>query len=119
MTLLLVGLGGAFGSIARYALGKYIAEHSRGTIPWGTALVNVSGAFLLGLLHGAGAPADAQRLLADGFLGAFTTFSTFFHEGVTLFQDNERKNAAVYLLGTLALGLLGCLAGYFAGRMLL
>ena len=56
-------------------------------------------------------------LLADGFLGAFTTFSTFMYEGFNLFQENERLNALVYIISSVFLGIVGFVMGYAAGKI--
>lgn len=105
MDYILVGIGGACGSIVRYELGRIIAEKSKARIPWGTFIINVSGAFLLGFINSIGANANMLHLLADGFLGAYTTFSTFMYEGFNLFQEREKLNAFIYILGSLILGI--------------
>ncbi len=106
---LLVGLGGALGALARFGIGRWVAHrHGRHRFPVGTFLVNLTGAAALGVLHGLGAAGDAALLLADGFLGAYTTYSTFLSEGV------GTRWRPLYLIGTLALGA----AGYVAARLL-
>ena len=78
MGLIFVGVGGALGSIARYHLGKVIAQRSKNTLfPLGTFIINLSGAVLLGFVTGTGLSGNPYMLIADGFLGAYTTFSTF------------------------------------------
>ncbi|CEP68116.1 Putative fluoride ion transporter CrcB [Moorella glycerini] len=116
MQYLYVGLGGFLGAITRYALGQALSARSRGNFPTGTLIINLTGAFLLGLLLGT--PASAHRFgtsltlaLATGFLGAYTTFSTFSYEVVRLLEDGEVINALTYLLGSIILGLLFALAG--------
>lgn len=106
MDYILVGIGGAFGSIARYMLGKAVTEKSKSKFPWGTLFINISGALLLGFISSTGASPNMMHLLADGFLGAYTTFSTFMYEGFNLFQDKYKLNALVYILGSLILGVL-------------
>ncbi|GEA15869.1 putative fluoride ion transporter CrcB 2 [Moorella sp. E308F] len=111
-----VGLGGLLGAITRYALGQALSARSRGNFPTGTLIINLTGAFLLGLLLGT--PAFTHRFgtsltlaLTTGFLGAYTTFSTFSYEVVRLLEDGEVINALTYLLGSIILGLLFALAG--------
>lgn len=112
MEFLMVGIGGAVGSITRYQLGKIIAERSGTTFPLGTFIINIAGAVLLGVLCGLNTGGNYYLLLGDGFLGAFTTFSTFMYEGFNLFQEKERLNALIYIVASLLLGLVGYAVGY-------
>lgn len=111
MDIILVGIGGVFGSTARYILGKAITQKARSTFPLGTFIINITGAILLGLVTGFNPGSDIRLLFADGFLGAYTTFSTFMYEGFSLFRDNEKKNAFVYIIVTLVLGIIGFIIG--------
>ena len=111
MEILLIGVGGACGGLARFRIGKRIAERSATIFPVGTFIINVSGALLLGMVSAGGLPESWIQLLGTGFLGAFTTFSTFMYEGLNLFQEKENRNAVLYIGGTLVLGM----AGYFCG----
>ena len=117
MDLIWVGIGGTFGSLARFQLGKIIAQKSKSSFPVNTFIINISGAILLGIVTGIGVGNDLSLLLADGFLGAFTTFSTFMYEGFNLFKDNEKKNAIVYIISTLILGIIGYTTGYVIFRL--
>jgi CrcB protein len=114
---MLVGIGGACGGICRFARGRWIARKADTDFPAGPFLVTISGAVLLGILTRVSAGGSAYLLLGDGFLGAYTTFSTFMYEGFHLFQDNEIFDAFVYILGTLFLGVIGYAAGYLAGNL--
>ncbi len=107
---MLVGLGGAAGSLARYHLGRGIIARYPAKAPLGTFLINISGAFLLGLAVAAIRSDSLRLLVADGFLGAYTTFSTMLLEGYMMTQKGRRRFAAGYLVGSLAVGLLcyGC-----------
>jgi len=111
MTLLIVGIGGLCGSLTRYTLGKLINRTMKHTYPWGTFLINLTGAFLLGLVSNLTMDRTLLLLLADGFLGAYTTFSTFMYEGFHLLKDKKRLNAIIYILSSLFLGLLGYYTG--------
>ncbi|MFC0409046.1 fluoride efflux transporter FluC [Roseomonas elaeocarpi] len=108
--LALVALGGAIGSIARYAVGILAIRWLGAGFPWGTMAVNVAGSAIIGLLGGAiasGLPmSNEMRLLAiTGFLGGFTTFSSFSLDTGTLFLRSPVL-AAGYVALTLAGGLL-------------
>lgn len=119
MGLIFVGIGGALGSITRYHLGKAVAQRSKNVqFPLGTFIINLSGAMLLGIVIGADVKGNLYMLMADGFLGAYTTFSTFMYEGFHLFQDNEKKNAAVYFFSTLILGIIGYMMGFGVCKIL-
>jgi CrcB protein len=108
---LLVASGGALGSLARFLIGKKVSEKYKGGFPAGTFLINITGAVLLGAVSSAGLGPSGYSLFGDGFLGAFTTFSTFMYESFNLFQDNEKLNAAVYIAGSLVLGTVGFVTG--------
>ncbi|WP_406676264.1 fluoride efflux transporter CrcB [Moorella sp. ACPs] len=116
MQFFYVGLGGFLGAITRYALGQALSARSRGNFPTGTLIINLTGAFLLGLLSGT--PAFAHRfgtsltlMLTTGFLGAYTTFSTYSYETIQLLEDRKVISALIYLLSSIALGLSFVLAG--------
>lgn len=118
MEYFIVGFGGMLGSITRYLLGKRISERFNTIFPIGTFLINISGAFLLGVVSTIYTNGNLYLLLAEGYLGAFTTFSTFMYEGFDLFQESERKNAVLYVLGTLFIGILGFVSGIGAVKIL-
>lgn len=107
MEYLLVAIGGGAGSLVRYSLGKVISEKSSMNFPIGTFIINITGAILLGVVSSIPVSSNMMLLLADGFLGAYTTFSTFMYEGFNLFQEREKINAFIYILGSLILGTVG------------
>jgi len=107
MQFISVALGGALGAISRYQLGKVIAERSQSSIPMGTLCVNILGAFCLGYFSNIGLNHQAYALVGDGFFGAFTTFSSFMYEGFKLFEEGDNRNAIVYILISLTIGLIG------------
>lgn len=118
MEFILVGIGGTFGGITRYLLGKYISKHSKSKFPLGTFIINITGAILLGILTGAQTGKILYVLLGDGFLGAYTTFSTFMYEGFNLFQDKEKLNAFVYIIGSFFIGIVGFAIGLKIGKII-
>ena len=106
-------LGGA-GALGRFALDAAVAARAGRLFPWGTLAVNVSGAFILGLLTGAALSGDGLRLLGTGLLGAYTTFSTWALEAHRQAEDGRSAGALLNLGASLALGL----AAAWAGRRL-
>lgn len=104
-----VAFGGALGALARYGLGGWIQARTGFAFPWGTLAVNVLGSFLLGLglryLEGVPAAPEFRALVSIGLLGAFTTFSTFSYETVTLLEEGEWTGAGLYAAGSLMLSL--------------
>ena len=114
-SMLLVGAGGALGSIARYAVSLLFA-HLAICSHWATLLVNVVGSFLIGLLIPM-LSNGAYLFAVAGFCGGFTTFSTFSSQALQLFQAGERLTATVYVLASLVVSVLMVLLGmYVAGR---
>lgn len=101
--------------MARYGLGGWVHQWAGAGFPWGTLTVNVVGSFALGsalgLLQAAAAGPDLRAFLTIGLLGAFTTFSTFTWETVAMLQDGQWVRAALYLSGSVAIGLLAVVAG--------
>jgi len=106
--ILLVGSGGFVGSIARFLIARHIELKYLTSFPFGTLTVNVAGSLLIGLLYGLSVKnvvsPEMRLLLATGFCGAFTTFSTFSYEFLTLMQDNQVFYATLYAGGSLLLG---------------
>jgi CrcB protein len=110
--LILVGVGGFIGSVARYLVSGYVQQLGNGNLfPFGTAAVNVIGCFVIGLLsqlaeaRGVFSP-EARALVFVGVLGGFTTFSTFSNETFNLFRSGESA-AALFNLGLQIIGGLG------------
>lgn len=121
MTVLLLALASAAGAVCRYGVDLLVSGRRDGVFPWGTWVINVSGALLLGLLVGA---ADAGAVsgtvlavLGTGFLGAFTTFSTFTVETLTLVEAGAYRTAARNVAATLAAGLAAAALGLAAGAV--
>ncbi len=111
MSFFYIALGGGFGAVSRYALGKKIDARNQSFYPVGTFLINLSGALLLGILTAWSLPDPLNALLCDGFLGAFTTFSTFMREGYTL-MDKRTGHGTAYIAITLILGISSYFLGY-------
>jgi CrcB protein len=116
-----IGIAGALGAIARYGLEGLVSRRFGSAFPWGTFIVNVSGAFALGLVFTVlterfmFAP-WVRSTLTIGFLGTYTTFSTLSLETLRLFEGGSYLLAAANSVGSLAAGLLAVYAGVVVGR---
>ncbi len=122
MKLLMVGIGGFFGSMLRYWIGGLVMDRTGATFPWGTFAVNVSGSFLLGVVFAVAlerfAVGEGWRIfLAIGFLGAYTTFSTLMMESYTMLEAGEMMMAALDIAASVALGFLAFYLGLIIGRL--
>ncbi|MEH7884323.1 fluoride efflux transporter CrcB [Bacillus sp. JJ1609] len=96
LNVFLVGLGGFFGAITRFSLSQYINKKFSFKIPIATLFINLLGSFLLGLIIGIGMRGSALLLIGTGFMGAFTTFSTFKLEGIQLHLEKRKKDFFIY-----------------------
>ena len=121
MTVVLVGIGGFFGAAARYLVDGWISQRSGGAYPWGTLVINQSGSFLLGVLFAltierAALPADIRAPVMIGFIGAYTTFSTWMLESWRLIEDGALIAAVGNLGGSVVLGVVAVVLGVWVGR---
>jgi CrcB protein len=114
----LVGLLGGAGSIARFLVDGLVGERVGGEFPWGTLIVNLSGAALLGLLVGAAVSGNALVLAGTATLGSYTTLSTWMFEIHRLGQDDQLAIAAANLLGSLLVGFAALTLGHAIGAAL-
>jgi CrcB protein len=119
---LLVFIGGGFGSVARYLLSKVFNNYSSG-IPYGTFLANIIGSLLIGVILGLAAKNDALTqnhtlLLATGFCGGFTTFSTFAYENHVFLKSGDFMNFALYTIGSFVIGFLAVFFGMYLVKWL-
>ena len=113
-----VALLGGLGAVARLVLDGVVASRVGRDLPVGTLVVNLSGAFALGVLAGAVSAPDALRLAGTGFIGAYTTFSTWAFESHRLAEEGRTRPALLNLLGSLALGVLVAWGGRALGGAL-
>ena len=114
-SLLLVFIGGGTGSAARYLLGKYLNSTTTG-IPYGTFAANVIGSLLIGVILGWALKNDSLSsntalLLATGFCGGFTTFSTFAYENHVFLKSGDFMTFAIYAIASFALGIVAVFGG--------
>ncbi len=120
--LVLVGMGGALGSMARYLCQRWMAEYYPHAFPFGTFVVNLSGCLLIGLfwsltLKGGGQLDTWKLFLMTGICGGFTTFSAFTLESIGLLRENRMGFFLLYVLGSVTLGILATFAGMKLGRL--
>lgn len=122
MPYLLVGIGGFFGANARFLVGTWIGSTFGTRFPLGTFVVNVSGCFLIGILGTVilerliARPEQVQLLLAIGFLGAYTTFSSFEFENHALLVDGEWLTTTLNIVLSVVAGLVAVRLGVLAAR---
>lgn len=123
MRAMWVGVAGFFGAVSRYWLDGWVTRLSGGGFPWGTFVVNISGCFAIGLLT----TVLTERLLPHptvrvavtvGFVGAYTTFSTFAYESLRQIQDGAFGLAVANVVGSLVIGVTAAWLGVVAGRAL-
>jgi len=124
MNYLVIGLGGALGSMLRFGLGSLIDSNVQKTgyiFPWGTIIVNITGCFIIGFIFTISASEGriilsslTRNFIMIGILGGYTTFSSFSLQTLTLMQAGQRWEAAANVVLSVVL----CLAGCWLGAML-
>lgn len=123
MRLIWIGLASFLGGIGRYLIDGWVVSATRGSFPWGTFVVNATGSFLLGLIF----TVLTERFLPHpefriaitiGFLGAYTTFSTFAFETFKLAEDGAVALATFNIVASIAVGVIAVWLGVVAGRTL-
>ena len=120
--LLFVFVGGGFGSVLRYAIGKWLNATENG-MPYGTFAANILGSLLIGIILGLAAKNEtlsqnSTLLLATGFCGWFTTFSTFAYENHLFLKSGDFTSFAVYTIASFVIGFLAVFAGIFVVKFL-
>jgi fluoride exporter len=123
VTLVLIALGGAAGAVARFLVDNAVLDRFGGAFPLGILVVNLSGAFVLGLLAAliidrGLLPTDLRSPLLVGFLGAYTTFSTLMLDSWRLFEDGLPVLAFINIAGSTMLGIVAVVGGLWLGRSL-
>ena len=115
--LLLVFVGGGFGSVLRYLIGKWLNTPPSG-IPYGTFAANIIGSLLIGIILGLAAKNDGLSqnqtlLLATGFCGGFTTFSTFAYENQVFLKSGDFMSFAIYSIASFVFAFLAVFFGMY------
>ena len=111
-----VGVAAALGAVARYVVDQVVQHQHDQTFPWGTFVINVTGSLLLGLTLGLathhGLPPVPTTLIGVGFLGGYTTWSTYLWESLALAEAGALREAALNVIGSLAAGFAAAAAGF-------
>jgi CrcB protein len=119
--IVLIALGGSLGAIARYGVSTYVLGSVNSVFPWGTLVVNLSGSLIIGvcveIFDQLIVPTNLRSFITIGFLGAYTTFSTYSLETINLLRDGEFRLAGVNVLASNILGLAFLLGGIYLSRL--
>ena len=120
-TFLIIGLGGFVGANMRYLISVWVVARLGSTFPWGTLLINLTGSFLLAVFLAWAANRTSldprvRLLIATGFFGAYTTFSTYANESVALLQAGDWIGGVGNLLGTNVVCIVGAVIGLAIGH---
>jgi len=117
VNLLLIAIGGALGSVARYLFSSAVLRATGSLFPVGTFAVNAVGCFVFGIIAGAAEqrvalPPEVRAFVLIGILGGFTTFSSYSFESFTLIRDGQFLWAAINLAGQVVIGVVGVAVGF-------
>ena len=114
--LALVALAGALGALGRYGVHGLVESRTASRFPYGTVVVNISGSFALGVVVGLltyqGLDPDVRTVVGTGFIGAYTTFSSFSYDTLGLFESGATRDALANALGSVVVGLVAATAGF-------
>ena len=121
-SLFLVFIGGGFGSVLRFLIGKWL-NNSESGFPYGTFFANILGSLFIGFILGYAAKSDSLNqnqtlLLATGFCGGFTTFSTFAYENHLFLKSGDFTSFALYTIASFAIGFLAVFGGIYLVKFL-
>lgn len=122
MQIITVALGGAMGAVSRFLVGNIVGKALGSAWPYGTFIINIVGCFCMGVLMTVIVerqllPAAWRLFLCVGFLGGFTTFSSFGYETISLINNGKLLEAFAYVGGSVLLGLLAAAIGVYVGRV--
>ncbi len=117
MNLILIAIGGALGSVARYLMQSLIGHYAGKDFPYGTLIVNISGSVVMGLFIGwlaratQGSQEQIRLFVAIGILGGYTTFSSFSLESINLLEEGRWGAMGLYIAASVMLSLVGLMLG--------
>ncbi|MBC1419540.1 fluoride efflux transporter CrcB [Listeria fleischmannii] len=117
LNFLFVGIGAAFGGMTRYGISIWMKNKWKTNFPFATFIINLSGSFLLGLLVSSELATLWQLLLGTGFMGGYTTFSTFKVECTELYLQKKAKILTAYISLSYVLGISFAALGFFVGSL--
>ncbi|WP_114571276.1 fluoride efflux transporter CrcB [Exiguobacterium flavidum] len=115
MSALAIAIGAFFGAISRFAINTFVKARTKTEFPFATLFVNVTGSFALGFLAGSEQGGLLMLALGTGFMGSFTTFSTFKLENLQFYQKRDERLLIGYLAASYSLGILAAVLGMWLG----
>jgi len=120
--ILYIAIGGMLGALSRYFLSKFITQNVNDIFPWGTFVINVTGCFFIGLFYIAFdriiTGPDLRSFLTIGFLGAYTTFSTYSLETINLLREGEIRLGLLNIFLNNFVGLILVIGGIYTARII-
>lgn len=123
MNLVLIAMGGALGAVSRFLVGNVVSKLTHSSLPWGTFSINILGCLFMGFLmtvimERELLPAAWRLFLCVGFLGGFTTFSSFGYEALMLLMEGALVQSFAYAAGSVLLGLVAAYIGVVLARLI-
>ncbi len=124
LDLVVVAIGGAVGSVARYLIGNFVSKNYHGSFPIGTFFINIVGCFLMGffmssLIQKEMADTTWRLFLCVGLLGGFTTYSSFGYEAITMLTQGKTLMAGMYAGCSVVVGLFAAITGMIVAKIVL
>jgi CrcB protein len=121
-SILIIGLGGFIGTVARFLISRYFQMTVSSVFPWSTFIINIVGCLLIGLIYGISEKGDVlspdiRLFLTVGICGGFTTFSTFSNDSFMLIRDQEWLRFALYTSLSVFVGLMAVFVGRFMTKL--
>jgi len=122
-SILIVGIGGFIGTVARFLISRYFQFNITSVFPWGTFIINITGCLLIGIIYGLSEKSDTlspeiRLFLTVGICGGFTTFSTFSNDAFMLVREQEWIRFALYASLSLFIGLMAVYLGRFIVKLI-